>query len=286
MNNFVPVNEYDAGGISILKDNQNYSLYEYGNIEENKDYKYIRVTKMLDTYYGEGSIDKIDWINKGNRFIKNADIASVMYDGTAAINNYPINYIKIYKEPYWTIYGLNNEYEVQVYYEQLNKTYTKIVKDSDNIRFKAPYYPIKARIVIKNESGQIIVQSNIEEVWGGDNYYTSIDVDLFNDKMQFLQLEDSRYLGLVKSGEPLRKLIYIRNNTNTTFISTLRISKSSPAYDWVELEHQEISDKEINITLHQYETKSFYINIEEPLDIESSSDYEQGKNYVFYLEVL
>lgn len=284
IDDFSPKDAYDVGGISVFDNNRIYNLYQYEDDMENIKYTNIRVTKIINNYYGAGSPDGLNWNDKGNRFIPNANMIGITYE--SIINKFPLKEIKVYRDPSWYIYGLNEGFLLKVYNEDETEILYETIIDNTNIaKITNVLYPNNFKIKVLDNNNIIIVDSLISNVWGGDEYSVSLDVELYNSKRILLQLEEAKNLGTVKYGSPLKELIYVVNKSDIDIPVTIKIMKDSPAYDWVELEYLSTRGKEIFIPLSAFGEDEFYIIVTK-IDDSSNASYELNKNYLFYLEVI
>lgn len=202
------------------------------------------------------------------------------------INTFPLKEIKVYKDPSWYIYGLDEGFLLKLYDENETEILYETIIDSTNIaKITNVLYPSNFKIKVLNNNNDIIVDLLMTNIWGGDEYYISTNVELYNEEKIPLQLEEAKHLGIVKYGKPLRELIYIVNKSNIDTPVTVRVMEESPAYDWVELEYLSTRGKEIFIPLSALGEDQFYIIISQN-DNDSNVDYKVNKNYLFYLEVI
>lgn len=285
VDNFTPKNPYDIGGVSVIEGSRIYNLYHYENNTENIKYNNIRVSKIMNKYYGFGSADGQYWIEKGDRFLNNAELIGVTYE--SIINSFPLKEIKIYKDPSWYIQGLYEGFLLKIYNEDETKLIHNILVDRTNIvKITDDSYPSKRKVKIWDNENNLITDSLVYDIWGGDEYYLSLDIELYNSKKILLNLEEAKHLGVARVSKPLRELIYIVNKTETDSPVTVRILPESPAYNWVELEYLENRGKEIFIPLKGSSEETFYIVISQPGEENNNPpDYKPGEEYLFYLEI-
>lgn len=266
VNNYEPLSPLDLGGISITKGDFVTGLYEYASELEDRNFRHTRVYKDVHTFYGEGSEDGLVWVDKSEMRIPKADTMGVSVEGEAS---YTIEELKIYKEPFFYIADLYGSHVVNVY--DMERTLLKTVQSgrSTVAKVSLPSYPFTGIIEVMGPNDKVEIYQQVTDLWGGDYFISTLDIDLFDSNGVNLRLEEAKHLGKLPDGGIKYETITVVNNGDG-FLSDVGISilKDSPAYDWVEISEgvdtNGVFGKEISLYLRPRGTAQFLIRISKP----------------------
>lgn len=287
VNDYQPQAQTDFGGISITKGEFVTSLYEYASEFEDRNFKYTRVYKDMYTFHGEGSEDGVIWVDKSEMRIPKPDTMGVSVKGETP---YTIKELKLYKEPFFYIMNLYENYIVNLY--DMDRTLVKTMKtDRSTIaKIAMPNYPFDGTIEIVSPDNRVVAYQQVENLWGGDRFISTLDIELFDSNGINLRLEEAKHLGEIKDGGEKLETITVVNNGDG-FLADVRISilKDSPAYDWVylseDLDGNGYYDKEVSLYLKPRGTAKFLIRIKRPTGSLRGSGFRNNDEEAFYLVV-
>lgn len=284
---YVPQNNSEFGGITISRGEYITSLQEYNPSLEEVNYNYTRVFKNKNKYYGEASVDGSEWIDKEFVEIPKAETMGVAVQGNTP---FLVKELKLYRDPCFYIFNVYDGYAVKIYDLENNLLKTVDVNKVNIAKIQAPIYPFSCRMEILDNSGRVVVNQEMLDIWGGDEFTSSLNIDLFTQDGINLHEEEAKHLGYVKSGSTAYEKITAVNNldiyTNNVYI---RILESSPAYDWVYLSTNTSTlgnyEKEIVIDIDALGRTDFLIRIKQPDDFTGIADYNPTEETKFYIAV-
>lgn len=279
INSFVPTTEGDMGGIRIQRGTEVQRLYEYYDPKNFLgELPYVKVIKRGAKFYGYGSNDGYDWIERGC-----VQLPCCESMGICAVGNslYRLDELKVYTDTIVTIGALLPKWRVEVY--QGGSYIMSSTADSDKVRLRLPKYPFTGTIKIFDEEDKPIAHHILDDAWGGDEYTCSANVTIYNDEGIPISEIDGRDLGKVHHGI-IKARFKVENNNIDQINISLKIAEYSPFGDWVSLSNSEDGDIEKSIDLTVDNEEYFWIHVARPHEIDDSFDYSRNV-CLFYLEV-
>lgn len=213
----------DGVYLYVRKDHQRAGL-----IEEKKDVfppnPYWKLIKADGFIQGYSSSDGVNWFHKGGGEIFNNDVQGFQVFGSTHMKL--IDY-KVYKTPYFKIYGFPEDYQVII--EDIGGNIIKTgIFDSDHKSEIFLDYCFEGRIKILDNNGSFIYDTNVMDIKFGD-VYTATDYDL-----QVI------YKGVVLDYNPtmlntLTERVVLKNNSVSDTYTNLHIRAIPANTDTVEI---------------------------------------------------
>jgi len=289
-NSYTPSGPLDYAGVRVLRGNDMREFYEYYDPEAvNGSVSHVKVVKELDRYYGYGSYDGVHWFDRGYVDFTGADVIGLNVDSESP---YRVHSICAYTSEYIRISGLLPGWRIRVKSGILTHVDKLVEKGTVNI--KLPSYPFSGNFLIEESDGTIVSDFNLSDVWGGDLYLCTLDVELYNSDGINLKFEDVRHLGKLEQGRIL-DYIDVVNQSNDPLNPVIRIADYSPFGDWVQLAPNvvdatgddapgEFIDNNLSISLPANGVTRFWYYISMPSN-PRAYDYKNTECY-FYLEVV
>lgn len=286
-NSFVPNDSSDYGGISIIKSFDRRDFYEYYEEGDNLgSIKYVRVVKTGEVYTGYGSNDGRYWFDRGYIIFPNAETIGVSVDSKTP---YILESIKVYLSEFVTIHSVLPGWKLEVY--KNGEKLTEVIATAGFIDVKLPFYPFTGTFKIYDEFGELVSDVVLSDVWGGDEYVCSVDVDILNSDRIPLEYNEAKHLGNLQGGKNESWYI-VKNNFHEDVTVTLRIADYSPFGDWVSLAKDidgvpgDYLDS-ITLTVPALDEVKFWIIIQRPGDGGKIKDYDfKNTECLFFLEVV
>jgi hypothetical protein len=285
-NDFNPSLDSDVGGIRLAKDKDYRDLYEYYDPNNNMGaLPYVKVVKDGDVFKGYGSNDEITWVDKGSIIFANTDSIGIGVESTTL---YKAQELRVYKSESITVRTLLAGWKVEVY--KTGNLVDSKVSTGDSVQLNLLTYPFTGTFKVYDESDTLITDELLTDVWGGDDYSCSLNIDVLDNNGNNCYLNIAKHLGNMTQGK-IEKKFSIRNNNNTPLDVVMSIATYSPFGDWVTLSKDdngvplEYLD-EISISLAANETKPFWIFVTNRTSM--TSDYEhdyRNTECLFYLLV-
>ena len=284
-NGYVPRHETDVGGISIYRGAQSQALFEYYAQGETAVVPYVKLVKHGEVYYGYGSEDGQVWEDKGHVVFGHADKIGITVKGTTP---YELYSLKVYKKEYITLYAVLPGWKVKVW--QNGSVVADEAITAEHCRLALAAYPFTGDIAIYDEQGNSVVQDKLVEVWGGDEYCCTLDVDLLTEDDVPLAADVERHLGNLVDGT-IKGVYKVRNNRHEAVAAVLRIAPYSPFKDWAMLAEDHAGkagayENEILLHIPGGAERTFWLRVKRPPDA-GFVDYDFKKTEcLFYLEVV
>lgn len=284
-NDFIPSNTSDLGGIRLKRGNQKQEFFEYTNGGATEAIPYLKIVKEGDVYTGYGSSDGESWINKGYVVFPFCEKIGVTVRGSSP---YTLNKIKLYKNNYVTIHNILPSNIIKIF-DGAEVVLEKQVTE-DSIKIVLPYYPFSGTFVIYNDLGSPIVEYFLEDVWGGDEYISAVNVDLLNSEGEPLLLKEYSQLGNLENGI-IDDWFIAHNKDGNSITIKIRIAAYSPFYDWVTISKDEGGapteyGKEIELELDPDEQAHFWLKVARPFDKDYYGFDFRHNQCEFFLEVI
>lgn len=262
-NTFIP-NTGDMGGIKVTRGSDERKMYEYYNPNINSgNLPYVKVVKVGDVYEGWGSNNNLDWTSAGSIVMTGVEKIGLCAESSS---DYIVNNIKAYTKNYFSIYNLAPGYRVEVN-GVVNQVETSVY---DFVDVYCPHFPYTATIKVYNNLGTLISDTIKTDIWGGDVYTCTVDIDLlYNDQVISM-------LTVFDMGEMvdrvLEKKFKIRNNSLDTLNVTIKTPPFSPFESWITYSPDNNGmaydySASIPIILNPLEVKEFWIKVT-PMDVE------------------
>lgn len=278
-NDYIAQEQGDYGGLRIKSGLSKLDFVEYFS-EYPGTYLGVKIVKSGNTFQGKGSNDLISWVDRGSVSLSGVETISVVVGGSTP---YVLRNFKAYESEYVNIFGTLDGWKLYI-----NDEYVSTSKRGEMV-FRQETYPFEGNFKIY-EGSTLVCECNLTDIWGGDDYECTLNVDILNEFHEVLPMVGEDFLGNLDNGYILRKY-YLRNNSNASLPVTLRVAEYSPFYDWVWLSFEEVSiiDYEsyhhtIETVLDANEEVPFYLFIKRP-DNAIIYDYE-NKKCKFFLEVV
>ena len=282
-NSFIPASVNDLAGIKLSRGTDKQELYEYYNPDENSGgVKFVKVVKSIDTFFGYGSNDGVNWFERGYVTFPSIETIAVNVESTMP---YSINSLKVYKSEYITISSLLPEWRIRI--ESSTVDY-EVVANSDTVHVKLPKYPYSGKFSIFDKDDIKVAESQLSDVWGGDEMICTLDLELYSSTGDSLTFDFARHLGTLENDQ-LVDFIVAKNVGNEDLLATIRIADYSPFGEWVTLSNDfgdSPSDftREIALPVSAHGETKFWLKIART-GANIPYDYKNTE-CLFYLEVI
>ncbi len=275
-NNFIPTSS-NIGGIRLLRGEEKRNLFEVST--NGDEVTHVRLVKDKDKYSGWGSYNGRGWFEVGTVLFPNCEKI-----GVTAIGDYELSYIKLYEKDTIRIKSVAPEWTVLVYVDGELIGSQPIVKDFVDVRL--PFYPFTGRIVVKNHVGDTVIDQTATDFWGGDEFKTAHNVNIYKTDHTRLSTTEDTYLGSITAGM-LEEKFYIKNEEDNPVTVTLRVAEYSEFKDWalLSLDGGEAYESSLEITMLPGENVFFWVLVSRPPVVDGGFDYE-NLMCRFFLEVV
>ena len=283
-NSFIPAKELDFGGIQIKRNNEVRELYEYLKGSDLAEVMYVKVHKIGDVYNGYGSENGLVWEDMGYINFPEAETVGISVKGSS---DYRINHIKAYTYETITVYGLLNGWTIKV--KDANGILV-VAETSVNeaVTFELAGYPFTGTVEIYDATTQV-AQFSSSDFWGGDEYVCTVDVELYTNGDQPLNIEVNRHLGKL-TNYLIEEKFKIKNLSDAQSQVTVQVAVYSPFGSWVEisLDNNDVPVeylKSLDFTLDPLGGSIFWLRIVRPSNF-TMTDEMRVKECEFYLEII
>lgn len=259
-NNFIPEN-LGVGGIRLLKGGDSRELFEYDDGGAVEITPYIRLVKQGDVYHGYGSEDGVVWEDAGFVMFPCCEKIGVTLGNT---ESYQLNSIKLYKKTYITLKSVIPDYRVEVYRNSV-LIESKIAADEE-INVELPNFPFDGVIKVYDINNNLLVDQALSDVWGGDEYTVSPNVDIYNTDSVILSTYENEYLGNLNQGI-IEEKYYAKNNGDSSINITIKIAEYSEYKEWATLgiDGSEEFSSSLNVDIGAGESIYFWLRIMRPV---------------------
>lgn len=258
-NSFIPENA-GVGGIRLLKGKDTRELFEYDDGGAVEVTPYVRLVKQGDVYHGYGSDDGVNWEDVGFVIFPYCEKIGITKGNT---NSYQLNSIKLYSRTYITLKAVIPNYRVDVY-KDLTLLSSDTVK-GEEINVELPNIPFSGVIKIYDVDNNLLVDQALNNVWGGDEYIVSPDVDIYTLEDRKLSLYENEYLGNLNTGI-IEEKYYAKNNGDSDINVTVKVAEYSEYKTWVTLglENSSEFNSYINVDIPANGEVYFWVRILRP----------------------
>ena len=278
-NNYIAMEQGDFGGLRIRNTSSKRDFVEYYT-ENPGTYRGVRIVKTGNLFQGKGSHNMQLWEDRGSVTLSSVDTVSVVVGGSTP---YELLSFKAYESEFVNIYGTLDGWELYIN----NSLVTTSV--NGEMVFKLNTYPFSGNFKIYDGEA-LVCECDLYNVWGGDDYECTVDVDILNEFHEVFPVIGEEFLGNLNNGYILKQY-YLKNNSDEDVQVTLRVAEYSPFYDWVWLSLDEIDlvayndyFNSLETTIEPYGEVPFYLYIKRP---DNAIDYDyKNKVCTFFLEVV
>lgn len=285
-NDFFPTTSTDVGGIAVRRGSENRLFYEYHDEVINEGVvQHAKVVKQGDVYTGYYSNDGINWVDQGYVVFPYVESIGV---SISSQTQYKLNSIKVYKSESITIAQLFPNWRIEVYDGSNTLLVDEPINDGD-ISFQLPNYPFTGTFKIYDETDTLITDQVLTDVWGGDRYICTVNVEVLDNTEVPLTYDIARHLGTL-DGLELEDWFILRNYDPVAVDLTLSIADYSPFGDWVTLAPNDNGipgtyADEITVTVPGSSDVYFWIRVYKDLEfIDQTINYRETE-CLFYLLV-
>jgi hypothetical protein len=282
-NSYLPQSDIDFGGLSVSNEFEKKDLFEYKS-DEGLTVPYVKIVKQNEVYHGYGSEDDLSWYDRGYIVFPCSNYISVNVVGESP---YELDSIKIYKEETITLFALLAGWKIKVKVD--DEVIMEETTSQSTHKLKLPYYPFDGDIEILDEDDEIIATDSLTGVWGGDEYYCTVDVDLLTLDNVSLNNIAVQHLGNLL-GNKIQKKYKARNNSDESVTVTIEVAEYTDFSEWAFLSTDDngspfVFGKSITVTIPPLDEVFFWLKVERP-DNFNMEDYNYKEvECMFFLEV-
>jgi hypothetical protein len=285
-NLFVPTASTEIGGFIVSKLGFSLKFAETTQEGVANTFPHVKVVKTDDVFTGFGSEDGITWVDRGYVVVTEAERLGVFVEGP---QTYKFSRIKLYKNNYITLKQVSAGWKVETYYNNtLIHTYTSA---GDSVAVDLPHFPFTGEMKVYDESNVLVATSILTDVWGGDEYMVSPDIQFLNKLGDDMGVMPNMHLGSTNQGF-LEDYYILRNAENVSRDITVRIADYSPFFDWVQIgldngnSGTDLYTTTFDVTIPPLSDQLFWIKLDRPVySYLTYFDYTKTE-MSFYLEVL
>jgi len=282
----VPVDANILGGIIIGNGLIENKLYEYHDPSSTDGIiDTIKVVKSGSKLSGYGSSIDGQWFYRGDMIMAGVTLMGIGSDGTLPFRSTELAF---YKNEQVQIHSMLPGYVVNIFDNLANLVHAETLT-SQGITVNLPYYPFSGNVIVYNDLGDLIMNSPVTDVWGGDEYAVAVNVKLYDDGGVELSRTLPTSLGELESS--LEEFLFSVENLSPAANSALiTVADYSQGYDYVWLAEDVAGEpgvygKSVDVSMVALGTTPFWVKLQRPGDAVPQIFGAEANEQLFYLEV-